>query len=136
MPKTNQTPSSVLQSLMKEYQLSPFSLSKEISLSPSSVRQLVAGKSKVTVPTALRLAKYFGNTPGFWLDLQRDTELNEAQKDSELAAVLKGISKVKKPAPAPKAKAQAKTKANTKKKAAKAPGSKPATRGRKAKKPS
>ena len=135
MPKTNQTPSSVLLSLMKEYQQNPFSLSKEIHLSPSSVRQLVAGKAKVTVPTALRLAKHYGKTPGFWLDLQRDAELSEAQKDSKLMAIIKGISKAKKPAPKAKAPVKAKAKAKTGKKAVKASGSKPASRGRKVKKP-
>ena len=97
MPKVTQTPALVLQSLMDEYQVNPFSLSKAISLSSSSVRQIVTGKSKISVPTALRLAKFFGHTPDFWLDLQRETELYNAGKDNELQAILKGISKAKKP---------------------------------------
>jgi len=100
MPKS-QTPATVLQSLMDEYQLNPFSLSKEIHLSHSAVRLLVIGKSKVTVPTALRLAKFFGQTPDYWLDLQREEDLNEASKDKELRDVLESIPKAKKPA-APK----------------------------------
>jgi len=97
MPKVTQTPALVLQSLMDEYQVNPFSLSKAISLSSSSVRQIVTGKSKISVPTALRLAKFFGQTPEYWLDLQRETELYNAGKDNELQAILKGISKAKKP---------------------------------------
>jgi plasmid maintenance system antidote protein VapI len=62
MPKS-QTPATVLQSFMDEYQLNPFSLSKEIHLSNSAVRLLVIGKSKVTVHIALRLARLFGQTP-------------------------------------------------------------------------
>jgi len=100
MPKS-QTPATVLQSLMDEYQLNPFSLSKEIHLSHSAVRLLAIGKSKVTVPTALRLAKLFGQTPDFWLDLQREADINEALKDNELQDVLGSIPKAKKPA-APK----------------------------------
>jgi antitoxin HigA-1 len=97
MPKS-QTPASVLQSLMDEYQLNPFSLAKAINLSNSAVRLLVIGKSKVTVPTALRLAKFFSQTPAYWLDLQRDADLNEASKDQELQGILKAIIKAKKPA--------------------------------------
>jgi addiction module HigA family antidote len=97
MAKMLQTPASVLQSLMDEYQLNPFSLSKAVNQSPAGVRQLVIGQSKVTVPTALRLAKLFGQTPAFWLDLQREVDLSEASKDKELQEILKGISKIKKP---------------------------------------
>jgi len=96
MPKS-QTPASVLQSLMDEYQLNPFSLAKAINLSNSAVRLLVIGKSKVTVPTALRLAKFFGQTPAFWLDLQREADISEASKDQELQNTLKTILKAKKP---------------------------------------
>ena len=133
MPKTTKTPVSVLVSLMDEYQLNPFSLSKAIDLSPSAVRLMVIGKSKITVPTALRLAKLFGQSPDFWLDLQRDADINEAAKDEKLTAILKGISKAKKPAGKPISTGKVKlsrksTLSDKRKKAAKVPGSKPASR--------
>jgi antitoxin HigA-1 len=130
MPKSTQTPSSVLKSLMDEYQLNPFSLSKAIQLSHSAVRLLAIGKSKVTVPTALRLAKFFDQTPAFWLDLQREADLIEASKDSNLQDTLKAIAKAKKPA-APKPETAKKTNkkitlSDKRKKAAKAPGARAA----------
>ena len=133
MPKTAQTPTpaSVLITLMEEYQLNPFSLSKEINLSQSSVRQLVTGKSKVTVPTALRLAKYFEQSPDYWLDLQRAKDIKDAQNDKELMALVKGIPKAKKPVAKPKAQGKAAGKAtlsDKRKNAAKVPGAKPASR--------
>jgi len=76
---------------MIEYHLNPFSLSKEINLSNSAVRLLIIGKSKVTVTTALRLAKFFGQTPAYWLELQREADLNEASKGKELQDILKVI---------------------------------------------
>jgi addiction module HigA family antidote len=94
----SQTPASVLQSLMDEYQLNPFSLAKAINLSNSAVRLIVIGKAKITVTTALRLAKFFGQTPAYWLDLQREADINEASKDKELQDILKAIPKAKKPA--------------------------------------
>ena len=105
MPKSAQTPVSVLKDLLEEYQLTSYSLAKAINLSVSAVRQIAVGKSKISVPTALRLAKFFGQTPDYWLDLQREADLSEAKRDEELQSVLKGISKVKKPKPEPKAKA-------------------------------
>jgi addiction module HigA family antidote len=139
MPKVQQTPASVLLSLMDEYQFNPFSLSKEIKLSTSAIRQLVIGKSKVTVPTALRLAKFFNQSPAFWLDLQRETDLSEAAKDKELQAILKDIIKAKKPSASSKPKTSSKgtrkkaTSNDKRKKAAKIPGAKP-SRGRPSKK--
>ena len=131
MPKSAQTPSSVLIALMEEYQLNVFSLSKEINLNQSSVRQLVTGKSKVKVPTALRLAKYFGQSPDYWLDLQREADFKEAQNDKKLMAIVKGISKAKKPTAKPKAQGKTARKAtlsDKRKNAAKVPGAKPASR--------
>ena len=138
--KTAQTPSSALKSIMDEYQLTPFALSKAINLSNSAVQQILKGKSKITIPTALRLAKFFGQTPAYWLDLQREADLNEAAQDTELSSILKGISQAKKPTAQPKseqtlpAKSAKKTTLSDKRKAAaKVPGTKPASRNRKAK---
>jgi len=97
MPKS-QTPATVLQTLMAEYQLNPFSLAKAVHLSNSAVRLLAVGKAKITVSTALRFAKFFGQTPAFWLDLQREADISEASKDNELQDILKTIPKAKKSA--------------------------------------
>ena len=131
MPKSAQTPASVLMALMEEYQLNPFSLSKQLKLSPAFVRQLIIGKSKITVPTALRLERFFGKDAEFWLALQVVTDLREALKDKELMALVKEISKVKKPVVKPKTQAKPVRKAtlsDKRKKAAKVPGAKPVSR--------
>ena len=100
MPKpVAKTPGSVLQSYLDEYQLVPGKLAEAVKLSQSAVRQVVIGKTRISVPVALRLAKYFGTTPEYWIDIQNQYDLSEAAKDGELTAVLKGISKAKKPAP-------------------------------------
>jgi addiction module HigA family antidote len=126
MPKSKPTPATALIALMGEYMLNPFALSKAISLSNSAILQILKGKGKVTVPTALRLAKFFGQTAGYWLDLQRETDLAEAANNKELSAILNGISKAKKPKALPKSKPAAKPvkKADKAKTAAKAPKAK------------
>ena len=105
MPKSNKTPAAALCSLMEEYQLSNLALSKAIKMSPSMVRQVAIGKSKLSVSIVLRLSKFFGKPPAYWLDLQRAMLLSEAAKDKKLNSVLKRIPKAKKPAAKPKAKA-------------------------------
>jgi len=50
-------------------------LAQAIGLSRKTVNELCTGKWTVTVDTALLLAKVFGNTPDFWLDLQRRIDI-------------------------------------------------------------
>ncbi|GHV69840.1 hypothetical protein AGMMS49928_14280 [Spirochaetia bacterium] len=127
MEKEAKKPGAVLRAKMDEYQASARSLSKAIGASQSGVNQIVGGRTKITVSMALRLGKFFGTTPLYWLDLQRDFDLAEALKDKKLAATVKGIAKATKPAV--KAKAKAKPAAAKAKPAArKAPGAKPAVR--------
>ena len=114
MPKTQQTPASVLTSLMQEYQLNPFSLSKQLGLSTSSVRNIVLAKSGITVPTALRLSKFFGQDPSFWLDLQLQSDLQAAANDKDLQSALKTIPKAKKPTTSAKTVSKANTAKATK----------------------
>lgn len=106
MPKIVQTPGTVLKSLLDEYQLTPAKLAQAIGLSNSAVYQISTGKTRVSVPVALRFAKYFGQTPAYWLDLQNAADLAESAKDVKLTAVIKAISKVKKPTKAAIAKAE------------------------------
>ena len=134
MSKPAKTPSSVLVSLMDEYGLNPSSLSKEIGLSYAAVRMLAIGELKISVPTALRLAKFFSNSPDFWLSLQQEADLAEAGKDKELQSALNGIKKAAKQTTASKAivKSRRKTTLSDKRKAAaKIPGSKTALRKKK-----
>ncbi len=44
------------------------------------VNEIINKKRGITPNTALRLAKYFGNTPGFWMNLQLRFDLYQAQK--------------------------------------------------------
>jgi len=123
---------------MNEYQLNPFSLSQKIGLSNSSIRQILMGNSGISVPTALKLAKFFGQCPSYWLDLQLQADIKEAENNKELQKILKGISKAVKPAASIKGKSIAKsgktnTLADKRKKAAKVPGAKPASRKRSSK---
>ena len=64
---------------LKPLELSAYKLAKEIDVPVSRVQELVAERRSVTGDTALRLARYFGTTPEFWLNLQRDYDLSLAR---------------------------------------------------------
>lgn len=61
--------------------LSAYRLTKETGLPHSRVSDLLAGRRGVSADTALRLARYFGTTPDFWLNLQSAYDLEEASRE-------------------------------------------------------
>jgi addiction module HigA family antidote len=140
MPRTEKNPASVLRSLIDEYQINPFSLSKSINLNYQTVQRILKGKGKITVPTALRLGKYFGQSPAYWIDIQYSSEINKLAKNKKFISMIKSIQKAQKPAAkaetksskskAKTTKRKTKTLAEKRKKAAKVPGTRGAKRKR------
>ena len=63
---------------MEPLGLSQYALAKAISVTPMRVSQIVRGERAVTADTALRLSRYFGTRPGWWLDLQTHDDLEMA----------------------------------------------------------
>jgi addiction module HigA family antidote len=55
-------------------------LARELKVPPRRVNEIVLGKRAITPDTALRLARYFGTSERFWLGLQLDYDLEEAQR--------------------------------------------------------
>lgn len=142
MTKELQSPGAFLALMLEKYNLNPFKLSKDIHLSQSAVRLITIGKTKITTPVAMRLAKYFNTNPEFWLAMQMKWDIAEASKNKDMIKMIKSIplvSKVpigarKKPAAAKSAAAKkpaAKAKVAAKKPVAKKPAAKPKA-GRKA----
>lgn len=57
--------------------ITAYKLSKETGIPQTRVSEIVKGNRRITADTALRLSKYFGNSPKFWLGLQNDFEIEE-----------------------------------------------------------
>ena len=64
---------------LNELGISAYRLSKDIGISQTRISEIINGVRRVTADIALRLSKYFGNTPKFWLGLQDDFDLEEEQ---------------------------------------------------------
>jgi addiction module HigA family antidote len=60
--------------------ISQYRLSKDISVTPRRINEIVQGKRSVSADTALRLSRYFGLSERFWLNLQSRYDL-EVEKD-------------------------------------------------------
>lgn len=74
-------PGEVLQAeFIKPFGLSQNRLASAIGVPTRRVNEIVLGRRGVTADTALRLARYFGNSPQFWLGLQTDHDLDAAQR--------------------------------------------------------
>ena len=60
-----------------------------IGVPPRRINEIVHGKRRITADTALRLARYFGTTDRFWLNLQtrHDLEIEKDQLGAALAQI-------------------------------------------------
>lgn len=69
--------------------ISAYRLAKDTGIPQTRISEIIKGARRVTADTALRLSKYFGNTPKFWLGLQDDFDLEEEQvaKATELNSI-------------------------------------------------
>lgn len=62
--------------------MSAHALSQAIHVPATRVNDIVNGKRGITADTALRLARYFGNSPEFWLNLQGAHDLRAAEREA------------------------------------------------------
>ena len=69
-------PGEVLKQLyLMPLDLSALALAKKLLVPRTRIERLVAGETAVSADTAMRLARYFGTTPEYWLNLQRAWDL-------------------------------------------------------------
>lgn len=69
----------LLEEFLKPMDLSQNRLAMDIHVPARRINEIVHGKRRITADTALRLVRYFGNSPQFWLGLQMDYDLDVAE---------------------------------------------------------
>ena len=69
----------LIEEFLKPMGLSQYRLAKDISVPPRRINEIVHGKRSISADTALRLGRFFGISPQFWLNLQTrfDLEVTE-----------------------------------------------------------
>jgi addiction module HigA family antidote len=66
----------LIEEFLKPMNISQNQLGRGLGVSARRINEIVHGKRSITADTALRLARYFGNSPQFWLGLQMDHDLD------------------------------------------------------------
>ncbi len=69
----------LIEEFLKPMGISQYRIAKDISVSPRRINEIVHGKRSISADTALRLGRFFGISPQFWLNLQNrfDLEVTE-----------------------------------------------------------
>ncbi|MDR2251345.1 MAG: HigA family addiction module antidote protein [Endomicrobium sp.] len=62
---------------MKAKALSSYKLARETKMPDTRVHGILKGKRKITYDTALKFAKYFGNSAEFWIGIQNECDLRK-----------------------------------------------------------
>jgi addiction module HigA family antidote len=71
----------LLEDWVKPMGLKPYGLAKALGIQRTRVERIVRGVQPITADTALRLARFFGTSPIFWLRLQADYDLEVAERE-------------------------------------------------------
>jgi addiction module HigA family antidote len=71
---------------LAELDMSAYALAKALNVPLTRIAAIVNGERAITADTALRLARYFGTTPAFWLGLQAvyDLEVTKADHGAQI----------------------------------------------------
>ncbi len=73
-------PGVVLKDELEELSVTPSTFARQINVPPNRVSQIIAGKRSITGDTALRFGHWFGVEPQFWMNLQTQFDLANAEQ--------------------------------------------------------
>ena len=76
----------LLEDYMKPMGLTQTALARALGVPPRRVNEIIHGKRVITLDTSLRLGRYFGQSPRFWLNVQTECDLRTAKQLMERVA--------------------------------------------------
>lgn len=82
MPRPAIHPGEILADELEELGVTATELSRQISVPPNRISQIIQGKRAITGDTALRLGHWFQTSPQFWLNLQAAYDLRIASENA------------------------------------------------------
>jgi addiction module HigA family antidote len=83
----------LLEEFLKPLNISQNRLGRDLGVSARRINEIIHAKRSITADTALRLARYFSNSPQFWLGLQIDYDL-DIEKDRLSHRIEKEVKKL------------------------------------------
>ena len=69
----------LMEDFIEGFGLTQYKLAVAIGVPVRRINEIVHGKRGITADTAMRLSRYYGTTPGFWMNLQVRYELDRAE---------------------------------------------------------
>ena len=84
----------LLEEYLKPMSITQYRLAKDIHVDPRRINEIIHGQRSITADTALRLARYFGTSERFWLNLQSryDLELQKMELGDRLEKEVKTLA--------------------------------------------
>ena len=83
----NMTPGEILlEDYMKPMGLTQNALARALGVPPRRINEIIHGKRAVSLDTSLRLGRYFGQSPRFWMNVQTECDLRNAKQLMERIA--------------------------------------------------
>jgi len=70
----------LLEEFLKPMGITAYRLSKETKIDQTRISEIIHGKRAISVDTALRFARFFGNSPEFWINLQNHFDIQEKKQ--------------------------------------------------------
>jgi len=68
-------------------EMSAIALAKRLGVPRTRIERLVKGQTMMTVDSAMRLARFFGTTPEYWMNLQRAWDLARAREEIDVSGI-------------------------------------------------
>jgi len=68
-------------------EMSAIALAKRLGVPRTRIERLVKGQTTMTVDSAMRLARFFGTTPEYWMNLQRGWDLARAREEIDVSGI-------------------------------------------------
>lgn len=82
MPRPPIHPGEHLRVDLEELGMSQAALARALNVPKNRISQIIHGERGISADTALRLARWMGTTPQYWLNLQANYELSKAEQDA------------------------------------------------------
>jgi addiction module HigA family antidote len=73
----------LLEEFLKPMGITAYRLSKETKIDQTRISGIIKGKRSLSVDTALRFSKFFGNSPEFWINLQSHFEIEKKKREMD-----------------------------------------------------
>jgi addiction module HigA family antidote len=74
----------LLEEFLKPMGITAYRLSKETKIDQTRISEIIHRKRAISVDTALRFAKFFGNSPEFWINLQNHFDIQEKKQKMQM----------------------------------------------------